>query len=229
MFTPIKSTKLYEQVIEQIKQMIVDGTLKKGDKLPSERDLVEKFNVSRASIREALRALQLVGLIDCKQGEGNFIKEDFEDSLVEPLSTIFILNNGTRREIFELRRILEVQTAALAAGKISDEEVDEIINIVEKLKHAETEEEKVKIDKEFHYKIAAAAKNSLILSILKSVSSLMEQFIKEARANILRENENRDIIIKQHEDICNALKEHDSKKAAHFMNKHIEVIEKHMI
>ena len=70
MFIPIKSTKVYQQVIIQIKDMIDKGTLKKGDKLPSERTLVEQLQVSRASIREALRALEVIGLIECRQGEG---------------------------------------------------------------------------------------------------------------------------------------------------------------
>jgi GntR family transcriptional repressor for pyruvate dehydrogenase complex len=229
MFKPIKNTKLYEQVIAQIKEMIASGNLKKGDKLPSERELVEKLQVSRASIREALRALQLIGLIECRQGEGNFIRENFEDSLFEPLSTIFMLNKGTTNEILELRRIIEVESAALAAEKITDEEVGEIMNLVEALKNAENEEEKVKIDKQFHYKIAAASQNSLVVSILESVSSLMEAFIQEARGSILIIEENKNIIAQQHENICNALRQRDGKKAANAMRKHLALIEKHII
>ena len=77
MFSPIKNTKVYEQVIDQIKEMINEGTLKKGDKLPSERDLAQQLNVGRTSIREAIRALEVIGLIDCKQGEGNYIKSNY--------------------------------------------------------------------------------------------------------------------------------------------------------
>ncbi len=74
MFRQIKITKMYEQIVQQIKDMVADGTLNKGDKLPSERNLVEKFKVNRASVREALRAMKNMGIIECIKGEGNFIK-----------------------------------------------------------------------------------------------------------------------------------------------------------
>lgn len=123
MFTPIKNTKVYEQVINQIKEMIQDGTLKKGDKLPSERDLVEQLHVSRTSIREALRVLEIVGIVECKQGEGNFIRTNFNDTLLEPLSIMFMLNDCKLEEIFELRKVIEIETAALSAERITDEEL----------------------------------------------------------------------------------------------------------
>lgn len=78
MLSPVKSTKIYEIVIEQIKEIVKRGELKSGDKLPSERDLCEKLEVSRASVREALKSLQMLGLIESKHGEGNFINEKFE-------------------------------------------------------------------------------------------------------------------------------------------------------
>jgi len=80
MFNPIKITKVYEQVIQQIKDMIADGTLKKGDKLPSERDMAAMFGVSRTAIREALRSLEMLGLTESRQGEGTFIALSFAES-----------------------------------------------------------------------------------------------------------------------------------------------------
>ena len=77
-FKPIKNIKVYEQVIEQIKEMIYQGELKRGDKLPSERELRAQFNVSRASIREAFRVLEMIGLIESRPGEGTFIRSDNE-------------------------------------------------------------------------------------------------------------------------------------------------------
>ena len=78
MFISVKNKKVYEEVIEQIKDMIYNGILKKGDKLPSERDMVEELQVSRTSVREALRSLEVIGLIESRQGEGNFIKESLD-------------------------------------------------------------------------------------------------------------------------------------------------------
>lgn len=229
MFTPVKNTKVYEQVIEQIKEMIVSGKLKKGDRLPPERELVEQLQASRASIREALRALQIIGLIECRQGGGNYIRESFENSLFEPLSIMFILQNSKPEEILELRKIVEVETVVLAAEKITDEELAEIGALIEKLKESTDEEQSSKLDRELHYKIASSSRNFLVVSILGAVSSLIDSFIKDARERILKEYENKDVLIKQHEDVYKALLEHNKEKAASAMSKHLNFINNYLV
>lgn len=227
-FTPVKSAKVYEQVIDQIKTMITSGELKKGDKLPPERELVEKFEVSRTSIREALRALQIIGLIECRQGGGNYIRESFEGNLIEPLSLMFVLQESRKEEILELRKVLEVETVSLAAAKITAEELKELKRIITEMKGKPTEEYNVRLDSEFHYLIAKASRNYLIISILTAVSSLMDSFIKEAREAILMKDENKETLIEHHEDIYEAIAARDSKKAAKVMGKHMDLIIRHM-
>ncbi|MCY6484589.1 FadR/GntR family transcriptional regulator [Clostridium aestuarii] len=229
MFIPIKNTKVYEQVIEQIKGMISDGTLKRGDKLPSERDLVQQLGVSRASIREALRALDIIGLIESRQGEGNFIRESFENGLVEPLSIMFMLNESKPKEIFELRKVMEIETAALAAKRISESELEVLKDLVNKMENSNDEEIKVKIDKKFHYTIAHASGNFVIFNILNTLSTLIDAFIKDARKEILRKDKNKNTINTQHEAIYNALKEHNPGEAATVMRKHMELIDENLI
>jgi GntR family transcriptional regulator, transcriptional repressor for pyruvate dehydrogenase complex len=224
MFTPVKNTKVYEQVIEQIKEMIVSGKLKRGDRLPPERELVEQLQVSRTSIREAIRALQIIGLVECKQGGGNFIKESFENSLFEPLSIMFVLQNSKPEEILELRKIVEVETAALAAGKIKDKELKEIQEIIEQMKASSDEELDAKLDKELHYKIAHASGNFLVVNVLSAISSLVDSFIKDARKIILIQKENKEILLGHHESLYNALQAHDKSKAAKVMIKHLDFV-----
>lgn len=224
MFTPIKNTKVYEQVIDQIKSMIENGKLKRGDKLPSERDLVEQLGVSRASIREAIRVLEIIGLIDCKQGEGNFIKQSFDNGLFEPLSVMFMLNDGKTNEIFELRRVMEIETAALAAKRITEEELEELNSLIKEMDTAQSEEERAKIDKKFHYNITHASRNFLIVNILNTVSTLMDAFIKNAREEILKNDIDKSVINNQHKEIYKALFEHNSVKAAKAMGKHMDLV-----
>ncbi len=224
MFTPVKSTKVYEHVIIQIQEMVMDDKLKKGDKLPPERELAELLGVSRTSIREALRALQVMGLIECKQGEGNFIRSNFDDILFQPLSVIFKLQESKPEEILELRKMLEIETAALAARKITNQEIEELGLIMNQLKECEDEDTRVKLDKEFHYKIANISKNSLILNILNVISSLMDFFIKDARKIILSNKDNKQLLIKHHEDIYNALSKKNASEASIYMAKHMEFI-----
>lgn len=228
MFTPVKSTKVYEQVIEQIKYMITSGELKKGEKLPPERELVEKFQVSRTSVREALRALQIIGLIESRQGGGNYIKDSFDDNLIEPLSMMFVLQNSRNSEILELRRVLEVETARLAAKNISDEELTRLKEIIDQMKDLPDEKENVVLDKELHYIIAKASGNNLIMSILTAVSSLMDSFIKEAREAIINKDENKSVLLEHHENMYIALKNHDEKEAGKVMKEHMNLIIRHM-
>lgn len=224
MFTPVKNTKVYEQVIEQIKEMIVSGKLKKGDRLPPERDLVEQLQVSRTSIREAIRALQIIGLVECRQGGGNFIRESFENSLFEPLSIMFTLQNSKPQEILELRKIIEVETARIAAEKIKNEDLEAIKAIIEQMKISEDNEYSAMLDTEMHYKIAHASENFLVVSVLSAVSSLVDAFIKDAREKILKYQENKEVLLKHHEDIYSALAARDKSKAAEAMRKHLDFI-----
>ena len=175
--------------------MIYKGILKKGDKLPSERHMVEKLQVSRTSVREALRCLEIIGLIESRQGEGNFIKENFENGLIEPLSVMFMLKDSKSEEILELRKIIEIGTVQLAAKRISKSELDELKELKEKLKNLNKEENLAEIDREFHYKIAEASQNFLLLGVLNAISSLMESYIKDEKS-ILEEEGNRQELIK---------------------------------
>ena len=228
MFSPIKNTKVYEQVIDQIKDMIDKGTLKKGDKLPSERNLVEQLKVSRASIREALRALEVIGLIECRQGEGNYIKASFQDNLFEPLSIMFMLEGSNPEAIWELRKIMEVEAAGLAAKRITDEQLKELKEITQRFMNCEDEDINAEIDKEFHYKIAECSGNVLIFNILKTVSTLVDHFIVDARKLILAQEGNKEILFSQHNEIYLSMEKHSSAAARKAMREHLDFANKYM-
>lgn len=224
MFEPIKNKKVYQHVIEQIQNMVMSGQLKKGDKLPSERTLVDELGVSRTSIREALRALEVMGLIESRQGKGNYINGDIDDSFFEPLSVMFMLNEGNPENILELRMVIEVEAASIAAQKIEDKDVEILEDLINKLKVADNEIIRAKIDKKIHYKIAKLTNNYLIVTMLNAVGSLMETFIKSSRAMILKEAERNELLIEQHENICNAIIDRDALKARNAMREHLETI-----
>jgi GntR family transcriptional regulator, transcriptional repressor for pyruvate dehydrogenase complex len=222
MFSPIKNTKVYEQVIDQIKAMIEEGTLKKGDRLPSERNLVEQLQVSRTSIREALRALEVIGLIECRQGEGNYIKASFEDNLLEPLSIMFMLEGSNPQEIWELRKIIEVEASGLAAKRITEEQLLELKGILKSFIASEDEEVSAEIDKQFHYKIAEYSGNILIFNILRTISALVEDLIKDLRKIILVDEENKEKLLLQHEEVFSAMEKHNSAAARQALRKHLD-------
>lgn len=227
MFSPIKNTKVYEQVMDQIKGMIDNGVLKKGDKLPSERDLVEELQVSRASIREALRALEVIGLIECRQGEGNFIKSSFQDNLFEPLSIMYMLEGTNPGDILELRKIMEVEAAGLAAKRITDDQLAQLKEIMERFEKCMDEEMNAMIDKELHYKIAECSGNVLIFNILRTVSLLVDDFIKGARKLIIADQENKKMLLSQHKEIYLAIEMHSSVSARKAMRQHLDYTNKY--
>lgn len=228
MFSPIKNTKVYEQVIDQIKNMIDKGTLKKGDKLPSERSLVQQLKVSRASIREALRALEVIGLIECRQGEGSYIKASFQDNLFEPLSIMFMLEGSNPEEIWELRKIMEVEASGLAANRITSEQLIELKEITQRFMNCEEEYINAAIDQEFHYKIAECSGNVLIFNILKTVSTLVDHFIVDARKLILVEKANKEILFSQHNEIYLSIEKHSSTDAQKTMREHLDFANKYV-
>ncbi|MCT8975014.1 FadR family transcriptional regulator [Clostridium sp. CX1] len=222
MSNTIKNTRVYEQVIEKIKDLIEKGELGCGDKLPSERDLCEQLNVSRTSVREALRVLGILGIVECKIGEGNFIKDNFEDSLLEPLSMTFMLHGSKTDEILDLRKFIEPGMAALAAKNINDEQLQEIKEIVDLLNSTEDEEKCAELDKKLHYKIVQASGNYLVSNMMFAVSTLVETYIEDVLTNMFRNVENKNILKKQHKDIIQAIEDHDSVGASVAMLKHLE-------
>ncbi|WP_040215204.1 FadR/GntR family transcriptional regulator [Clostridium polynesiense] len=226
MFKPIKNARVYEQVVEQIKLLIFKGIIKKGDKLPTERELAEQLQVSRTSVREALRALEVIGLIESRQGAGNYIRESFNGSLFEPLSTLFILDNGKAEDILEFRELLELQTVVLASERIDSEEAEEMKSILVALKASQDEEESILLDKKFHYYIAKASKNILILNILEVISQLIDEFIRDSRNKIYKAQKTWSNLNIHHEKILEALINGDSHQAFSAMKGHFDLIRK---
>ncbi len=219
---PSKNTRVYRQVVEQIKQGVEDGSLKKGDRLPSERLLVEQQKISRASVREAIRALEIIGLVECRHGGGNYIKADFQDSLLEPLSILFMLEGSDPREIWELRKAVEIEAAGLAAKNITPRQLSELQELTEKLVNSEDEEISAEIDKKFHYKIAEFSGNILIFRLLCSVSTLVDRFIKDARKSLLAQKKNKSILCGQHLGICRAIEHGQPADAQKAMRRHLD-------
>jgi len=230
MFNNISNKKVYEQVIEQIQNNIMEGLFKKGDKLPSERELSEKMGVSRTSIREALRVLETMGVIESRQGEGNFICSNIEKSLLQPLSMMFKLNNGSFSDIYELRSILEIECARLSAIRATDMDCRELLSVVEEMEQETFGENRyeilVELDKKFHNTLSDMSKNYLIESLFSTISNLFEKFIEDARYKIIlfdSEQANKSLLI-QHKKICESIIKKNQDMAVEAMREHMEYV-----
>src|ERR687888_1623776 len=124
MLKAIKKTRIYEEVVSQIHELIREGKVKAGDQLPSERELAETFKVSRTSVREALRALETRRLIVSRTGAGNFVAKLPVESLVAPLATLLIEEKGALADIFEMRKLVEPHIASLAASRATKKDIE---------------------------------------------------------------------------------------------------------
>ena len=179
---PVKSTRIYEEIVRQVKQLIADGQLKSGDRLPPERDLAEKFMVSRTSVREALRALaEPRARSRSGPGKGAFVRDVSVETLIEPLALVILPHREAVGELFEARRLLEPAIAALAARRATREEIAEMERILEEqAKEVAAGRTGHAQDTALHAAIANSAHNRAITRIVNALMDLLTQSREES-------------------------------------------------
>jgi GntR family transcriptional repressor for pyruvate dehydrogenase complex len=226
MLHAIKKTRIHEEVVNQIHDLIKEGKFKAGDQLPSERELAETFRVSRTSVREALRALETEGLIISRTGTGNFIAELPVESLIAPLAKLLIEEKTALADIFELRKLIEPHIAVLAAERATKKDIERMKGILEKQAEAvERGESGVEADAELHFAIGQATQNQ---ALEKLVSGLME-ILSHSREESLQTSGRRKASIESHRKIVAAIEQHDQTRAQEAMIHHIENVEENVL
>src|SRR5213594_3951241 len=219
---PIKSTRIYEEIVRQIKTMISEGRLKSGDQLPPERDLAEKFVVSRTSVREALRALESLGLVEIRPGEGTFVRQVSIDTLIEPLALLMVSQREAIGELFEARRLLEPSLAALAATRATPDEIQEMERILdEQAKEVAAGRTGLAQDAQFHAAIGAAAHNRAITRMAHAVMDLLRQSREESLNTPGRPTRSHE----DHRRLLAAIRARNEAAARQAMIEHLEAVE----
>jgi GntR family transcriptional repressor for pyruvate dehydrogenase complex len=178
---PVRSTRIYEEIVRQIRLLISDGHLKSGDRLPPERDLAERFRVSRTSVREAMRALESRGLIGIRPGEGAFVREVSVEALVEPLALVILTQREAIADLYEARRLLEPPIAGLAARRASPDEVADMKRILDR-QATEVAAGRTGLaeDAAFHSALALSTHNRAITRIVTTLMDLLAQSREES-------------------------------------------------
>jgi GntR family transcriptional repressor for pyruvate dehydrogenase complex len=217
--------RIYLQILDLISDSIIKKELKVGDRLPPERHWAEELGVSRATVREAIRALEMFGLVSCRQGEGNFVSDNLKTALTQPLSLLFWLHDGDDMDIHDFRQALEIQAVQLAAKRATDEDVEELRQIEEAMMAEKDNQKAADLDKQFHDTIGRISRNCLISNTMGSAAGLMELVIREARTAILEREQDMDVINFQHHQILEAIEARDSQLAAKRMLEHMMYIE----
>ena len=218
----IPRSRVYAKVAEQLQSHIIN-TLKPGDMLPPERELVQMFGVSRSTIRDAIRRLETVGLLEPRQGVGTVVREVSVDTVVRPVANVLLQKRKGINELLDVRMIIEPALAARAALHASPGQIAELHAILErqdeKVRRAELATEE---DSAFHYAIALAADNSVML---KLVHVLMD-VSRETRERSLQFGGRQEKSLAGHRRILTAIEQGDAAAAKAAMRRHLLEIEK---
>ncbi|WP_460347985.1 FadR/GntR family transcriptional regulator [Actinoallomurus acanthiterrae] len=208
-----------DEAIIKIKEMIISGALQPGDRLPREPDLAAQLGLSRTSLREAVRALSLLNILDVRQGDGTYVSSLEPDVLLEAVSFVLDFHqDDTVLQAFQVRGILEPAAAALAAQRITEPELARLSELLDELGEAPQVEELVANDLEFHRLIAAAAGIPLLSSLLERISA------PTIRARIWRGLTQAEAVsntLAEHRAILNALANGEAEAARAWTTVHI--------
>jgi len=220
---PITRHNLTDEVIKQIKKVIIDGNLKPGDKLPPERELAEKFHVGRTTIREALKALNYTKII-IRTREGTIVNRNMLDYFIDSLSKKLIYKYIGFKDLLEARKVLEIKLVSLASQRATIEDIKTIGNIFKKM-NIEIKSNPRKFitsDIKFHESIAEAAQNRVLYEIFIAVRSL----IRKSQEELVKDPGIMKCSLEYHRQIFEAIKKQNASEAEIAMYNHLDNIEK---
>ena len=219
----IRKTRIPEEIVGQISQLVHDGVLKPGDQLPPERELAQQMNVSRASVREAMRLLDTTGVVVVRPGAGTFVAEDSIQAIVDAVSSRRSNGNTLIRDTFEMRLLLEPHVASLAAERATE---GHIVRMRQLLDAQEADILQggtgVEFDSKFHFAIANATNNHALVAITEAISDILSR----SREISLLSPERSQLSHQSHLEILEGIESGRRKQAEEAMYQHIERIDR---
>ncbi len=222
MYKAVQTSRLYEQIVRQIEESVLKGSLKEGDQLPAERELAQQFGVSRTAVREAIKTLHEKGLVEALPGRGTFVTNGTSNSMRQSLDRI--LKSGQpdgAAFLVEFREILEPEIAALAAIRASEQDIAAMRESVRVMDAAQRDAAAfIEADLDFHLSLAEAAANPLILSLIDSIVGLL----REQRMQIFYVDGGPKFGQIHHKRILEAIEHRDPQGAREAMRAHLQQV-----
>lgn len=219
-----------EYAIRQIRDLIVKGHLGPGQRLPAEGELADQLDVSRNALREAVRALCDARVLEVRRGDGTFVSDLEPATLLSGLSlTLDLMQDDALVEIFEVRRLLEPPATGLAASRATEENIDTLTSSLERLNQAQTNEELIALDLEFHREVVQITGNATLCALIDAIGR------RALNARVWRgvvEDGPKNFTFEQHSRIVDAIRERDSEVAVAASTLHVTASEqwlKHML
>ncbi|HVU68515.1 MAG TPA: FadR/GntR family transcriptional regulator [Ktedonobacteraceae bacterium] len=226
MFETLPRNALSEDIVSKLLALLKEKKLQPGDRLPPERELAERLQVSRPSLREALRALSIMHVVEIRQGSGTYISSLEPKRLVEHLDFVFALSDATYLSLFEARKVVEVGICGLAAQRITDEEIARLESCLEKSLSGVTEPELYfQADVELHEIITEAAASPILSRIMAGISQL--SLASRKRTVVLPGIAEQ--VIEDHRAIIQALKQRAPEAARQAMYQHLTHVEQRLL
>jgi GntR family transcriptional regulator, transcriptional repressor for pyruvate dehydrogenase complex len=222
--TPVTRTTLTADICRQMVSHLIRGVWDEGDKIPAERDLCQQLGVGRASLREALKALEIMGMIETRLGDGTYVCKR-SDFFSRPLLWAIVSGSeADARELIEARIFIEVELAGLAAERANTEDVRRLSELLDRMiKAKRSPQEFVQADVDFHLEIARAASNSILMNALQLIRNLLQRWILSAVA-VKGVPEK---ACAQHKRLLDAIKNGDDVAARKEMRKHLRDMAAH--
>jgi GntR family transcriptional repressor for pyruvate dehydrogenase complex len=217
--TAIKQKRISDEVFEQMKEHIISGDWAPGKKIPGELELVELFNVSRVSVREAIHRLVGMGVLTIRRGEGTFVTEMLPENYMNALLPILMIEGSSFSEMLEFRAIIEVESARLAARRADEQDfyrMEEVLQVMERCEG--NNREFAKADLNFHVAVAMATHNSVIIKVNAIIHDMLKKMMEEIVAITGYTGG-----LYYHRKILEAIKERDEEAAVRTMSEHINV------
>jgi GntR family transcriptional repressor for pyruvate dehydrogenase complex len=227
LYARISHSRTAHEVVQQIELLILEGVLRDGDRLPGERELSKRFDVSRPILREALKELEARGLVESRHGGGTFVADVVGQIFSKPLIELIGRHHKATQDYLEYRRELEGLTAELAARRATDFDRDILTRVIERMRAAHKSgnfDEELEADVELHNAIGESAHNIILLHTLRACYRLLTQGIFFHRSSVFGAPGARDQLLAQHEAIYAAIMAGDPKAAKAAAQSHIDFV-----
>lgn len=221
---PITRTSLSDKIVEQIIDLISRDVLKPGERLPPERELCKRFGVGRSSLREALRSLAVMGILDGRVGEGTFVSNSNKKYLEKTLQWGLLLDRNKIPDLIETRLMLETQTAFLAAQRATEANFEDVDETLRGMAASIRQPEKyLEFDLQFHLVIAQATQNSILYSLLSMIRGYLQEWIigSLAEPSTSKMETRAKLSLREHRKIFQALRKGNAEEARKAMGEHI--------
>lgn len=229
-FNQVRQRRLSDDIVERLEAMILEGTLKAGERLPAERVLAEQFGVSRPSLREAIQKLVAKGLLVSRQGGGNYVAQSLGSTFSDPLLYLLEGNPEAQRDLLEFRHTLEGSCAYYAALRATEVDHQRLTSAFETLQacyqhHDKVSDEEGAADANFHLAIAEASHNTVLLHTIRGLFDLLKHnVVTNIGGMYAQRTETREQLMSQHRELYEAIMQGRAEEAREISHRHISYV-----